>query len=84
LTQVVIENPAINSPVDEPRRHFKFSDEGIQVGQHRLVYVKRQSRHNLVLGENRMRPKPPVGPFSQFVKRNPDRAVPSSSSGEES
>jgi type III restriction enzyme len=29
LTQVVIENPVINSPFDEPRRHFKFSDDGI-------------------------------------------------------
>jgi type III restriction enzyme len=28
-TQAVIENPVINSPFDEPKRHFKFSDEGI-------------------------------------------------------
>jgi len=28
-TQTVIENPVINSPFDEPKRHFKFSDEGI-------------------------------------------------------
>jgi type III restriction enzyme len=27
--QVVIENPIINSPFNEPTRHFKFSDEGI-------------------------------------------------------
>jgi len=27
--QVVIENPIINSPFDEPTRHFKFGDEGI-------------------------------------------------------
>lgn len=27
--QVVIENPIINSPFDEPTRHFRFSDEGI-------------------------------------------------------
>jgi hypothetical protein len=27
--QVVIENPIINSPFDEPSRHFRFSDEGI-------------------------------------------------------
>jgi type III restriction enzyme len=26
---VVIENPIINSPFDEPTRHFRFSDEGI-------------------------------------------------------
>ncbi len=29
MTQVVIENPIINSPFDEPIRHFRFSDEGI-------------------------------------------------------
>jgi type III restriction enzyme len=29
LSEVVIENPIINSPFDEPTRHFRFSDEGI-------------------------------------------------------
>jgi type III restriction enzyme len=29
MKQVVKENPVINSPFDEPRRHFRFSDEGI-------------------------------------------------------
>ena len=29
MSQVVIENPIINSPTDEPTRHFRFSDEGI-------------------------------------------------------
>ena len=29
MNQVVIENPIINSPFDEPTRHFKFTDEGI-------------------------------------------------------
>ena len=29
VRQVVIENPIINSPFDEPTRHFRFSDEGI-------------------------------------------------------
>ena len=29
MPPVVIENPIINSPFGEPRRHFKFSDEGI-------------------------------------------------------
>jgi type III restriction enzyme len=29
VRQVVIENPIINSPFDEPLRHFRFSDEGI-------------------------------------------------------
>jgi type III restriction enzyme len=29
MSQAVIENPIINSPFDEPTRHFRFSDEGI-------------------------------------------------------
>ncbi|NVM20153.1 MAG: hypothetical protein HWN68_00045 [Desulfobacterales bacterium] len=29
MKQVVIENPVINSPFEEPRRHFLFSEEGI-------------------------------------------------------
>ena len=29
MSQVVIENPIINLPFDEPTRHFRFSDEGI-------------------------------------------------------
>jgi type III restriction enzyme len=29
MTQVVIENPIINSPFDEPTQHFRFTDEGI-------------------------------------------------------
>src|SRR5450759_1155095 len=29
MGDVVIENPVINTPFDEPTRHFKFSDEGI-------------------------------------------------------
>ena len=36
--QVVIANPIINSPFDEPERHFRFDDEGITdeiVGQRR-------------------------------------------------
>jgi type III restriction enzyme len=29
MKQVVIENPVINSPFEEPKRHFRFTDEGI-------------------------------------------------------
>ncbi len=29
MQQVVIENPILNSPFQEPTRHFRFSDEGI-------------------------------------------------------
>ena len=29
MSQVVIENPIINAPFDEPTCHFRFNDEGI-------------------------------------------------------
>ncbi len=29
MRQVVIENPVLNSPFEEPGRHWKFSDDGI-------------------------------------------------------
>jgi len=29
MRQVVIENPVLNSPYEEPQRHFRFSDDGI-------------------------------------------------------
>ena len=29
MDQVIIENPIINSPFEEPKRHFLFSEEGI-------------------------------------------------------
>ena len=29
MKPVVIENPVINSPFEEPQRHFRFTDEGI-------------------------------------------------------
>jgi type III restriction enzyme len=29
MTQVIIENPVLNSPFGEPTRHFRFDDEGI-------------------------------------------------------
>jgi type III restriction enzyme len=29
MSQVVIENPVINSPFEEPARHFRFDEQGI-------------------------------------------------------
>ncbi len=39
MRQVIIENPVLNSPYEEPSRHFKFDDEGITdevVGERRV------------------------------------------------
>jgi type III restriction enzyme len=59
MSQVVIENPILNSPYDEPSRHFKFSDEGITnevVGGRRtsshfipIAKPKKQNKQQLVL-----------------------------------
>ena len=29
MKSIVIENPIVNSPFEEPKRHFRFDDEGI-------------------------------------------------------
>jgi type III restriction enzyme len=42
MSQVVIENPIINSPFDEPIRHFRFSDEGIT---NEIVEARRTSSY---------------------------------------
>jgi hypothetical protein len=33
VKQVVIENPIINAPFDEPTRHFRFTDQGRSLGR---------------------------------------------------
>ena len=42
MRQVVIENPIINSPFDEPTRHFRFTEEGIT---DEIVDGRRTSSH---------------------------------------
>jgi type III restriction enzyme len=42
MPQVVIENPVINSPFEEPQRHFRFTDEGIT---DEIVTGRRESQY---------------------------------------
>ena len=42
MKQVIIENPAINSPFSEPQRHFKFDERGITDG---IVETRRHSEY---------------------------------------
>jgi type III restriction enzyme len=42
LPQVVIENPVLNSPYNEPRRHFRFGEDGIT---DEIVEARRVSSH---------------------------------------
>jgi hypothetical protein len=58
MTPVIIENPVINSPFEEPKRHFRFSDEGITneiMGTRRglwLAYRAPHSGYNGWAGQN--------------------------------
>ena len=42
MSQIIIDNPVINSPFAEPRRHFRFADNGITdeiaLGRRRSTY----------------------------------------------
>jgi len=42
MSQVVIENPILNSPFEEPSRHFRFGDEGIT---NEIVAARRSSSY---------------------------------------
>jgi type III restriction enzyme len=39
MKQVVIENPILNSPFEEPRRHFKFTENQDLTCLHRTTSV---------------------------------------------
>ena len=54
MKPVVIENPIINSPFDEPTQHFKFSDEGIT---NEIVQSRRVSSYFVPIPNSRKRPK---------------------------
>ncbi len=57
--QVVIENPVINSPFEEPRWHFRFDDEGIT---NDIVRDRRVSCYFVPIAQPRRR-----GPREQMV-----------------
>jgi type III restriction enzyme len=42
VRQLVIENPVINSPFEEPRKHYRFTDEGIT---NEIVSARRPSAY---------------------------------------
>ena len=58
MKQVVIENPVINSPFDEPRRHFRFSDEGIT---NEIVAQRRDSAYFMPIAAPRKKNKQQMG-----------------------
>src|SRR5487761_1880087 len=54
MRQVVIENPIVNSPFDEPARHFRFSDEGIT---NQIVEGRRVSSYFVPIAKSRKQGK---------------------------
>ena len=53
-SQVVIENPVINSPFEEPRRHFKFTSDGIT---NEIVEARRTSSYFVPIAKPRKQTK---------------------------
>lgn len=54
MKQVVIENPIINSPFGEPKRHFRFTDEGIT---NEIVGKRRTSSYFIPIAKPRKQGK---------------------------
>jgi len=54
MPQTVIENPIINSPFEEPARHFKFSDDGIT---NEIVEKRRASAYFIPIASPRSKKK---------------------------
>ena len=54
MAQVVIENPILNSPYEEPRRHFRFTDEGIT---DEIVEARRSSQYFVPIPQPKKRGK---------------------------
>lgn len=56
MPPVVIENPILNSPFEEPTRHFRFSDEGIT---DEIVQARRESSYFIPIAKPKKKGKVP-------------------------
>ena len=54
MAQVIIENPVLNSPFEEPKRHFRFSDEGIT---NEIVEARRVSSYFIPIAKPKKKGK---------------------------
>ncbi len=54
MSQVVIENPVLNSPFTEPHRHFRFDDEGIT---NEIVEERRRSSYFVPIAASKKKGK---------------------------
>ncbi|MDP3766909.1 MAG: hypothetical protein Q8S13_02745, partial [Dehalococcoidia bacterium] len=63
MPDVVIQNPVINSPFEEPTRHFEFGDRGIT--EKVIDGQRRESSYLVPILRGRVRPAPPGRPASR-------------------
>jgi len=56
MAQVIIENPILNSPFEEPKQHFRFSDEGIT---NDIVEARRVSSYFIPIAKPKKKGKAP-------------------------
>ena len=54
MKSIVIENPIVNSPFEEPKRHFRFDDEGITS---EIVEERRNSQYFIPIAKSRKQDK---------------------------
>jgi type III restriction enzyme len=54
MPDVLIENPILNSPFEEPKRHFKFTDDGIT---NDIVEARRLSGYSVPIPQPKKRGK---------------------------
>ena len=54
MPPVIIENPILNSPFQEPTRHFRFSDEGIT---NEIVEARRVSSYFIPIAKPKKKGK---------------------------
>jgi len=56
MKQAIIENPIINSPFDEPKWHFRFTDEGIS---DEIVDARRINSYFIPIAQPKKKKVPP-------------------------
>jgi hypothetical protein len=65
MKQVVIENPVINSPFEEPSRHFRFTDDGIT---DEIVQGRRTSSYFVPIAKPKKKGRQAVLPGTEWTQ----------------
>ncbi len=65
MPQVVIENPVINSPFEEPQRHFRFDEQGIT---NQIELARRISQYFIPIAKPRKKTKERQLTFDEWTE----------------